>query len=81
MGLVLKSSVISGYIDWLGHIEYRLVGNTFTYDKKSYDLIEKIFDYIRMIEPISDNGALELWLTSERGEIDDFRNLDEAVSG
>ena len=66
MADILKSPAITGYIDWLGHVEYRLVGNTFTYDSKSYVLIEEIFGYIRMIEPINENGVRELWLTSDR---------------
>ena len=80
MADILKSPAITGYIDWLGHVEYRLVGNTFTYDSKSYVLIEEIFGYIRMIEPINENGVRELWLTSERGTIEDFKDIDEAIA-
>ncbi len=80
MADIIKSPTIKGYLDWLGHIEYRLVGNTFTYDSRSYELIEEIFKYIRMIEPINENGVRELWLTSERGAIEDFRDLEDAIA-
>ena len=76
----LKSPAISGYIDWLGHIEYRLAGNTFTYTNKSYKLIDEMFDLLRTIEPVNKNGDRELWLTSERGSIDDFRDLEDAIA-
>lgn len=80
MAGILKSPAIRGYLDWLGHIEYRLVGNTFTYDSGSYELIEEIFKYIRMLESISENGARELWLTSVRGTVEDFKDLEEAIA-
>lgn len=56
------------------------MGNTFTYDERSYNLIDEIFDILKMIEPIGENEAVELWLTSERGELCDFRDLDEAIA-
>lgn len=76
----LKSPAISGYIDWLGHIEYRLAGNTFTYTNKSYRLIDEIFAMLRLIEPVNKNGNRELWITSERGDINDFRDLEDAIA-
>jgi hypothetical protein len=33
-----------------------------------------------MLEPINEHGTKELWLTSERGTIDDFEDLDEAIA-
>ncbi len=39
----MKSPAISNYLDWLGRIEYRNVDNTFTYDKRSYKLIDELF--------------------------------------
>lgn len=78
--MALKSPQISGYISWLGHVEYRLVGNTFTYTKESYEVILELFDLLRRIEPINENGLRELWLTSERGSIEDFKDIEEAIA-
>ncbi|MBE6868637.1 MAG: hypothetical protein E7494_07720 [Ruminococcus albus] len=76
----MKSPAINNYLDWLGRIEYRNVDNTFTYDKRSYKLIDELFTYLRMLEPINEHGTKELWLTSGRGTIDDFEDLDEAIA-
>ena len=80
MADTIKSPAIMGYIEWLGHIEYRLIGNTFTYDSRSYELIDEIFRYIRMLEPINENGVRELWLNSDRGKLEDFKNIDDAIA-
>lgn len=71
--MMLKSPAIDHYLEWLGRISYREVGNTFTYDVKSYKLINEIIELTSKIKPYNENtGARELWLTSVRGEFSDY---------
>ena len=75
---MLKSPTIDHYLEWLGRISYREVGNTFTYDVKSYKLINEIIELTSKIKPYNENtGACELWLTSDRGEFNDYIDEEE----
>lgn len=75
---MLKSPAIDHYLEWLGRISYREVGNIFTYDVKSYQLITEIIELTSKIKPYNENtGARELWLTSDRGEFSDYIDDDE----
>lgn len=71
---------IDNYIDWLGHIHYREVSCRFSYDKKTYRLIDQIFEVVRKIAPTRNNDVRELWLTAERGPIEDFGDIDELLA-
>lgn len=68
---------IGKYIDWLGHINYRLIGNRTTYTEETYAVIDEIFAQMQRISPFSENGARELWLTAPRGTIEDFGNYED----
>ncbi|SDB58507.1 hypothetical protein SAMN02910317_03071 [Ruminococcaceae bacterium FB2012] len=76
---MLKAPAILGYNDWLGRISYRSFDNTTTYDSKSYEMIDEIFEYINKISPVSDNGARELFITAERGQLEDFEDPEKAI--
>ena len=80
MSAKMTAPQIDNYIDWLGHIHYREVSCRFSYDKKAYRLIDQIFEVVRKIAPTRNNDVRELWLTAERGPIEDFGDIDELLS-
>ena len=80
MSAKMTAPQIDNYIDWLGHIHYREVSCRFSYDKKSYRLIDQIFEVVRKIAPTRNNDVRELWLTAERGPIEDFGDIDELLA-
>ena len=80
MSAKLTAPQIDNYIDWLGHIHYREVSCRFSYDKKAYRLIDQIFEVVRKIAPTRNNDVRELWLTAERGPIEDFGDIDELLA-
>ena len=80
MSAKMTAPQIDNYIDWLGHIHYREVSCRFSYDKKAYRLIDQIFEVIRKIAPTQSNDVRELWLTAERGPIEDFGDIDELLA-
>lgn len=80
MGKELKAPAVQHYIDWLGRLGYRQFDFSFSYDKRSYELLDQLFDIIKKIEPASDNGVRELWLKAERGGIEDYGYFEEMVS-
>lgn len=66
MSKELKAPAVQHYINWLSRLGYRQFDFSFSYDKRSYELLDQLFDIIRKIEPASDNGMRELWLKAER---------------
>ena len=80
MSAKMTAPQIDNYIDWLGHIHYREVSCRFSYDKKTYRLIDQIFEVVRKIAPTRNNDVRELWLTAERGPIEDFGDIDELLA-
>ena len=80
MNKKLKAPAVQHYINWLSRLGYRQFDFTFSYDKRTYELLEQIFNIVRKIEPASDNGVRELWLRAERGNIEDYGDFEEMVS-
>lgn len=80
MNKKLKAPAVQHYIDWLGRLGYRQFDFSFSYDKRSYELLDQLFDIIKKIEPASDNGVRELWIKAERGGIEDYGDFEEMVS-
>ena len=73
----LKAPEIRRYIDWLGHINYRLIDDRTTYTAETYPLIDALFTQLQRITPINKDGERELWLTAPRGSIEDFGDYEE----
>lgn len=67
---------IDSYVERLGRVPYREVGNDFTYDDSTYQIINEIFARIQRIEP-NQFFHRELWVRANRGEIDAFGNYNE----
>lgn len=80
MNKKLKAPAVQHYIDWLGRLGYRQFDFSFSYDKRSYELLDQLFDIIKKIEPASDSGVRELWIKAERGGIEDYGDFEEMVS-
>lgn len=76
----LTAPKIEHFIHWLGGIHYRDVSCQFSYDEKTYRLIDEIFEVVRKIAPTRKNGVRELWLTAERGPIDDFGHFEDLLA-
>ena len=79
MAGTMKAPDINHYIDVLGRIDYREVHCDFSYDDKTYALLDELFALIRRIAPASENGSRELWIRAERGSPEDFGNYQEML--
>ena len=75
----LKAPGVKHYISILKDQSYRAYNNNTSYDDRTYELLDEIFELIKRLSPVSTNGARELWFTAERGTIEDFGNYDEML--
>lgn len=65
------------YIQWLGNIQYREVNTVFTYDPRSYELLDEIFTLLKKIKPNGNNKTISLYFSAERGPIEDYGDYEE----
>lgn len=79
MGKKLTAPKIEYYIDWLGSIRYHEYDYSFSYDERTYEMLDEIYSLLRKIAPLSDSdrGIRELWFKADRGPIEDFGNYKE----
>lgn len=75
----LKAPHIQHYIDWLRRIDYGRVGNSTSYDEKTYELLDELYRELRKLAPMGDRNRRELWLRAERGSLEDWGNIEEMV--
>ena len=75
----LYAPQVDYYVSWMGHQDYGFSNNRTTYDAKSYENIDKFFELLKQISPISDNGCRELWFCVEKGTIDKFGDYFELL--
>lgn len=69
---------IEHYLNFLGGFEYRGWGKVYTYDERSYELLDEVFELIKKIKPTSDDGRIwSLWFKAERGPIESWSTFDE----
>jgi hypothetical protein len=68
----MKAPRIDGFINRYQREQYAL-------DKKSKELLRKLYSLIDLIEPCGDDDKHILWLREERGTIEDYGNLDELI--
>ena len=61
---------IKNYISNLSRVEYRHVGNDFTYTNESYQLLDRLFSIVAAIAP-DQNGIRRFWVKADRGSIED----------
>lgn len=60
-------------------MNYGYVNERTTYDEQSYELIDALYLELAKIAPMGDRKRKELWLRADRGTIDEWIDLDEAV--
>ena len=75
----LRAPKIQQFIDWLKRMDYGHWNDCTTYDEKSYELIDALYQELAKIAPMGDRKRKELWLRADRGTIDEWIDLDEAV--
>lgn len=80
MSKLIKAPQIDNYVDWLGRVGYTSHDSAFTYDPKSYELLDELFLWIRKFAPTKDKELHSLWLCSDIGTIEDFGNYEEMYS-
>jgi len=79
MNTTLKIPEIRNYIHWLGRVGYRSLEYSFTYDERSYELLDELYSLLRRIKPTGKNNAWNFWIKAERGTIEDFGNYEEML--
>ena len=75
----LRAPKIQEYIDWLKRMNYGHWNDCTSYDEQSYELIDSLYQELAKIAPMGDRKRKELWLRADRGTIDEWIDLDEAV--
>jgi len=75
--VALKAPRVQHYIDVLGRVRYREYGRSITYDKRSYELLDQLYEKLKLISPVNKDGVRELWFCAERGTIDDFGTFED----
>ena len=68
---------VDNFVFSLGHTNRGGFSDNCTFTENSYKLIDKFFDLIKKITPISENGCRELWFCIDRGTIEDFGDYEE----
>ena len=68
---------IENKLDMLSRFEYRHYGHSYTYDEKSYKLLDEIFELLKKIQPHKNGNQWTLWFKADRGPIEAFGNYEE----
>lgn len=64
-------------IDVLGGFGYRNLGSIYTYDDRSYEVIDEIFELLKRIKHDKDPSVWTLWLKAERGPIEAWSSFED----
>lgn len=75
----LSAPQVEEYLSILEH-DYRMYNCFFSYDDRTYQLIDQIFDALREIAPVNEFGTKKLWLHTDRGTIEDYGDFESAVA-
>jgi len=62
MGCDLYAPAIQKYIRWFGSMGHHGDGCEFSLNETSRRYLDEMFNLLRKLEPVSDNGVWELWL-------------------
>lgn len=73
----LYAPQIDNFIDWLSDRNRGGFNDNCTFTEMSYKLIDKFFDLLKRLSPVSENGCRELWFCVERGTIEDFGDYED----
>ncbi len=74
----LHAPQVEKYLSILEH-EYRLINCFFSYDDRTYHLIDQIFEALRVVAPVNEYGSKNLWIHTDRGTLDDYGKFEDAV--
>lgn len=80
MSNVMKAPEVKRYIRWLGDVGYRYLDCSFTYDDKTYELLDELFSTLGRVKPTGENNAWRLWLRADRGSIEDYGDYKELLN-
>ena len=78
MNRELFAPQIGHYLHCLDH-DYNLYNCSFSYDEKTYALLDEIFAELKKIKPIDEMGMRSLWLHVARGPIEAYGDCQEAI--
>jgi len=78
----LLAPKIDHYLRWLGDINYRQYDFAYTYDERSYELLDELYkllkERLKPVDPQSkDSRTFELRFRAKRGTIEDFGSYEE----
>lgn len=76
MKCVLKAPGIDHFVDVLSN----RYGNAYTYDETTQSIINEIFQYLHTVTPVLQNDVYELWITAERGTLEDYGDYEELLA-
>lgn len=76
MKCVLKAPRIDYFVGVLSNRN----GNAYTYDETTQATIKEIFECLHTITPVLQNDVYELWITAERGALEDYGDYEELLA-
>ena len=76
MKCILKAPRIDCFVDVLSNRN----GNAYSYDETTQAIINEIFQYLHTITPVLQNDVYELWITAERGALEDYGDYEELLA-
>lgn len=76
MKCVLKAPRIDYFVDVLSNRNE----NAYTYDETTQATIKEIFECLHTITPVLQNDVYELWITAERGALEDYDDYEELLA-
>ena len=79
MNSKIKIPQVKNYIHRLGRVGYRSLNYSYTYDAKSYELLDELYTLLQKIKPTGKNRSWDFWIKAERGTIEDFENYEEML--
>lgn len=79
MNKPLTAPMVKRYVDWLRGVRYQDSFVSFTYDARTYELLDEVFELLKQIASshVSDRAIWNLWFKADRGPIEDFGDYDE----
>lgn len=60
----------------VNHWIFVLKDGKFVFDKKTLEVIDKVYAILEAVEPCGEDNRRELWLKAERGTIDDYDDYE-----
>jgi len=74
----LKAPAVNRYMNHLRSGPFNRLNGAIVYDQESKELLDELFELLKVFKGRGDRNVVEMWLCAERGTIEDFGDYEEA---